>query len=179
MGDPTRWRRPCAHRQKLRMSVLKASNIVGKIRCPPSGPQIAVTLRASLIPRRQKIHPSAMFHMAGRALQFRNSRRMMRRSVMASQASTLFGLRRKDACFFHVASCAFLLDHRMRPAQSPARVHSRVPRKSVPRNPAQRQHWQKQAQPQFHTLFRRRPLEIIEVDPLRDLLGCACPCHRL
>src|SRR5467141_4662310 len=49
--------------------------------------------------------------------------------------------------------------------------------KSAPRNPSQCEQRQQQADPEFRALQWRLPLEIVEVDALRELFCCACACH--
>ena len=49
---------------------------------------------------------------------------------------------------------------------------------STPDDPEKRKQRQREAEPKLGALERRRPLEIIEVDALRELFGCACACHR-
>ena len=49
--------------------------------------------------------------------------------------------------------------------------------KSAPRNPSQCEQRQQQADPEFRALQWRLPLEIIEVDALREFFSRACACH--
>jgi len=65
----------------------------------------------------------------------------------------------------------------MRARQAAAGVDAMVAGKSAPDDPEQRKQRQRQAEPKSGTLERRRPLEIIEVDALCEVLGCSCSRH--
>jgi hypothetical protein len=164
-------------RGKFRMPVLQTRNMRRVIRRAAASFQIPVALRASLVLRRNNIHSPAVFGVARRATKCIRLRSVVHRPIVARQTSRIAGLRRKHARRLHVARRTVSLQHRVRLAHSPARIHPRVPRKSVPANPNQRDRRQPHAQPKLRALQRRRPLEIIQVDPLRQLLGCPCSSH--
>ena len=60
---------------------------------------------------------------------------------------------------------------------SAAAVDTRIFVERMPRNPRDRQDWQKKAQPELGTLERSRPLEIVEIDALREFFGGARSSH--
>ena len=76
-----------------------------------------------------------------------------------------------------MASGAFFFENRVWFGQTAAAVNARVFEKRPFRNPHKRKKRQQQAKPESCTLQRRRPLEIIEVDALREFFCCACACH--
>src|SRR5437762_11035814 len=54
-----------------------------------------------------------------------------------------------------------------------------VARNAAADDPQKREKRHEEAEPEFRALERRRPLEVMEVDALRELLGCPCSCHSL
>src|SRR5208282_23552 len=76
-----------------------------------------------------------------------------------------------------MARCALPFQHRVRRAHPPARIHPRILCETVPANPSKRQQRRHHAEPQFRALERRRPLEIVQVHPLRQLLRRPRPSH--
>src|SRR5215472_3568869 len=54
-----------------------------------------------------------------------------------------------------------------------------VARNAAPDNPQKREKRHSQAKQEFGVLERCRPLEVVEVDALRELLGCPRSCHWL
>jgi len=65
----------------------------------------------------------------------------------------------------------------MRFREPPAAVNARIFKNRPFPTPNQRQQRQQHAEPEFRALQRRRPLEIIQVDPLRQFFRCPCACH--
>ena len=164
--------------RKLRMPILKTLDMgcVARTR-PAASLQISVALRATLILRRDNIHSPAMLRMATRATKGIRLRSVMHRAVVTSQTSRIASLRRKRSRRPHMARRALRFQHRVCRTHPPARIHARVPRKSVPSNPNQHKRRQPHAKPKFRALQPRRPLEIIQVDPLRQFLSCSCSRH--
>ena len=166
-----------AQRRKFRMPVFKTCNMRSKSSRASAFLQIRVTLRATLVPRRNDIHSSAMLRVARRATKCFGLRGVMHRPIVARQTSRIAGLRGKRALPLQVARRALSLQHRVRRAHPPARVHPRIARETVPPDPHQSNRRHANAQPKPRALQRRRPLEVIQVDPLRQLLGCSCSRH--
>jgi hypothetical protein len=164
-------------RRKLRMSILETLDLCRVPRRTTRALQVAVARRAALIARRNQIHASPMFRVASRTTKRGALRRVMHRRVVASQTSRITDLCRKHARRLHVARRTLRRQHRVRLAHPPARIHARVPRESVPRNPNHGQRRQPHTQPELRALQPSRPLEIIQVDPLRQFLSCSCSRH--
>src|SRR5208337_3435075 len=98
-------------------------------------------------------------------------------AVMAGEAGAVGGGGKKLAGLLHVASGALLFQHGVRLAHPAAGVDARIVEKAAPGDPDER-HWRHQnAEPQLGALVGRPPFEIIQVDALRQLLGCACSRH--
>src|SRR6516164_842897 len=70
-----------------------------------------------------------------------------------------------------------LFQYRVGLAHSSVRIDARIARNSPPRDPAHGKQRHQHAEPQLRALIWRRPLEIIEVNPLRQLLCCPCSRH--
>jgi hypothetical protein len=49
--------------------------------------------------------------------------------------------------------------------------------KTVPRDPKENKRRQQNAEPKLVALQRRRPLEIVQINPLGQFLGCAYSRH--
>src|SRR6266404_4023098 len=101
----------------------------------------------------------------------------MEGAVVAVEASVVGSLRGKCAGHLHVTGGTFFFKNGMRFGQAPARVHAMVFGKTAPRDPGGRDREQQNTEPKFGALQRRRPLEIVEIDALREFLCCARPCH--
>ena len=54
-----------------------------------------------------------------------------------------------------------------------------VARNAASDDPQKREKRSEEAEPEFGVLERRRPLEVVQVDALRELLGCSRSCHWL
>jgi len=164
-------------RRKLRMPIVETRDVCRVPRRPVGALQVAVARRAALIARRNQVYSSPMFRVARRTTKRGVLRRVMQRRVVTSQTSGVTDLCRKRARRLHMASRTLRLQHRVRLAHPPARIHTRIPRESVPRNPNQGQHRQPRTQPKLRALKPSRSLEIIQVDPLRQFLSCSCSRH--
>ena len=161
------------------MPILKTSDVFRKSRRGNTRRQIAVALCARLVPRRRQIQPPVMLHMAFRASKLLSLRccLVMRWPVMTSQARRIRRRSRKSSRQLPMARRALLFEHCVCSTQSPAGINAIIMSKKVPTDPHQRNHRRQNRQPQFRALERSRPFEIIQVNPLRDRLGCPCPCH--
>ena len=164
-------------RRKVRMPILETPDVIRVPRRPTRALQVAVAGRAALIARRNQIHSSPMFGVARRTTKRGVPRRVMQRRVVAGQTSRITGLSRKRARRLEMARLTLRFQYRVRLAHPSARIHARVPRKSVPRDPNQCQRRHPHTQPKLRALQPSRPLEIIQVDPLRQFLSCSCSRH--
>ena len=63
--------------------------------------------------------------------------------------------------------------------EAAATINARVSENGAFGNPSERKQGQQETEPKFRALQRRRPLEVVEVDALREFLSCACACHCL
>jgi len=131
--------------------------------------------------RRSQLGISTMFCMTRRARELRRvacrQLRMMCRPVMTRETSRIRRTRGKSSRSPHVARLALLLEHRMCWTQPAARIHARIAHKKMPTSPHQCDSRRQHSQPQFRALERRRPLEVVQVDPLRNCLSCPGPRH--
>src|SRR4029077_8839261 len=111
-----------------------------------------------------------MLDVASRAVRGINLFLMMVWAVVAVEASGVSRFRGKCAFSSQVASRAVFFQHRMCFAHAGAGIDAMIARKPAPHNPNQREQRHHEAEPEFRTLQRRRPLEIVEVDALCELL---------
>ena len=118
-----------------------------------------------------------MLYVACGAVRGINLFRMMDGAVVAVEASGVRRFRGECARRSQVAGSAIFFEHRVRFAHAAAGIDAMIARKSAPGNPNQCEKRQREAKPEFRTLQRRRPFEIVEVDALRQLFCCACACH--
>jgi hypothetical protein len=102
---------------------------------------------------------------------------VMNRPVVTGEASGVSRFRGKCACRSQMAGSAIFFEHRVRFAHAAAGIDAMIARKTAPGNPNQSEKRQREAKPEFGTLQRRRPFEIIEVNPLRELFCCSCSRH--
>ena len=74
---------------------------------------------------------------------------------------------------------ALRVEDGVRRGHAAAAVYVSIFVERVPENPQYGQHRRDQTQPEFSALQRSRPLEIVEIDALREFLGGACSSHVL
>ena len=136
--------------------------------------------RAGLIADSGNINPALVFCVALGAREFLSAADadgVMRGPIVALETGVVGSFRGERARFLHVTRHTFFFEDRMSLRHTPARVHALVSGKTAPRDPRQCQQRQQQAEPEFGALQRRRPLEIVEVDALREFFCCACARH--
>lgn len=164
-------------RGKLRVAVLKAPDAGCRPLCAACCFQIRMTFGARLIAGSVNVHAAAVLAMTSGAFECLRLIGVMDRAVVTGQASVVGGLCGKRAGLLHVAGGAFLFEDRVRLGHSPAGIDAVVTGKAVPCDPNERKQRQQKAEPEFRALQRRRPLEIVKVDALRELFCCACAWH--
>src|SRR6267142_6681827 len=164
-------------RGEFRVAVREVSDV----RCEPprvaAGLQIGVTFGASLIAGSDNVDAPAVFGVARRARGSCYLCCVVNGPVMAAQASGVGSLSGKCAGSLQMPRRAFSFEHGVRCAHAARRIDAIISGKSSPRDPEERDQWQQQAEQEFGALQRRRPLEIVEVDTLREFLRCTCSCH--
>ena len=136
-----------------------------------------MTFRAGLVAGSANVHAAAVLAMTSGAFECLPLIGMMDWAVVAGQASVVGGLRGKRAGLLDVARSAFFFEDRVCLGHPAAGIDAMVAGKTARCDPNECKQRQQQAEPEFRALQRRRPLEIIEVDALREFLCCACACH--
>jgi len=167
-------------RCKFRMPVFEAANVGCVMRSTAVGPEIGMAYRAGLIADSGNINPAFVFCVALGAGEFfsaADAYGVMRGPIVALETGVVGSFRGERARFLHVTRHTFFFEDRMSLRHRPARVHALVSGKTAPGDPTQCQQRQQQAEPEFGALQRRRPLEIVEVDALREFFCCACVRH--
>src|SRR5712692_4276901 len=160
-------------RGELRMAALEASDVKCVVRSAGACPQVAVAFSASLIAGGGDILAAAVFRVARFAGRSRRLRGVVYGPVVAGEASVVGSLRRKCASLLRVTGSAFFFEDGVRFREVAAAVNARVFENGAFGNPEEREQGKQEAEPEFGALERRRPLEIVEVDALREFLRCA------
>ena len=138
----------------------------------------SLTLRARLILRRYEIDAPTVLYVAFRARHLCvYIRRVVRRAIMTCTTRRIRGDRGKSVSLLQVARRTLPFQNGVSFAQASARINTIVASQNVPANPQQRYRRRKDRQPQLHSLERSWPLEIVQVNPLSDRLGCASSSH--
>ena len=172
--------RAISESSKLRVPVFEAANVRCVVRASPIRAKIRMACRARLIAGRGDVDAPPVVGMAFRASHLFSSNdahRVVNRPIVTAKASAVGSFRRKYSRRLQVTSGAFFLENRVRFGQAPAAVNAPIFEKRPCANPHQREQRQQQAKPKFRPLQRRRSLEIVEIDALREFFGCACTCH--
>ena len=99
------------------------------------GLEAPMTLRAVCVAGRSQPDRSSMFHMAGSAIRCKNLISVMKRSVVALQASLVSGMLTKDPCPADVARGALGGQQRVGGRHLPAAVGPVVPAERLPGKP--------------------------------------------
>jgi hypothetical protein len=154
--------------------------------------QIRVATRTNLVAHSGNVDAAAMFHVAfGTTRSFERTFRdrvlrratytngLMRWAVVASKAGAIRCVRGILPSRRHMAHRALPFQNRVRRTQSSARVRARILCHTSPCNPNHRQQRRQHAKPKTSALECRRPFEIVQVDPLRQLLRCPRSRHLL
>ena len=118
-----------------------------------------------------------MFGVARRAIGSAHLPSMVDRTVMTRETSLILDLGREDRGLLDVARCALRFEDGVRRRHAAAAVDPRIFVECVPENPQYGQHRREKTQPELSALQRSRPLEIVEIDALREFFGGACSSH--
>ena len=168
---------PAAQHGKFRMIALKAIDVARESRRAVARRQIRMALRAVRVARGRQSNRSAMIGVAGGARRRELLRRVMNGAVVAGEAFLVGDFLAEKSRLRDVARGALPGQHRVRGRQRARRINAPVAAHSVPREPHERERRQRHRQPKRPASQRARPLEIFQVDPLREFLGCACSRH--
>src|ERR1700687_5224158 len=159
------------------MAVFETSDVRCEPRRVAAGLQVRVTFCAGLTARSGDVDAPTVFGMTRRASRRWRLRGVMHGAVVAVEASAVGSLGGICASILQVTGNTFLFENGMRFRHTPARVHAMVSGKTAPRNPSEREQGQQETKPEFRALQRRRPLEIVEIDALREFFCCSCAGH--
>lgn len=164
-------------RGKFWMAILERANVVRKVRSTSMCPKIGVAESAGFCIRSRNVNSSAMFSMARDAIILRIIREMVHWAVMAVETSEHVCLGGEFSWNPVVAGRALFFQYGMGSRQTAAAVDTGIPGQAFSGDPKESQQQEQKAEPELGALQRCRPLEIVEVDALRELLGCACASH--
>ena len=98
-------------------------------------------------------------------------------AIVAGEASVAGGFCGKGPGLLHMAGGALFFENGVGSGHPAAGIHAMIAGKTMPGDPNESEQRQQKTEPKFCALERRRPLEIVEVDALGELLCCACACH--
>lgn len=102
----------------------------------------------------------------------------MSRAVVAIEAGVIGSFCRKLSRLAHMTGRALFFEDRMSTGQAAAAVHAGITGQAFFSDPRESKQQQHNAEPKLGALERCRPLEIVEVDALREIFSCACASHN-
>ena len=161
-------------RGEFGMIAFKTADVSDKTGGTPAHREIRVTLRAVRVARRGKSNRSSMIGVAGSARGRERLRYMMDRAVMAREALLVDNLCAVKTKVGRVAGGTLLGENRVRGGQAPRGVHASVAANAIPCDPQDGQRQRRNGKQEPPAAQRARSLEVIEIDALREFLGCAC-----
>ena len=98
-------------------------------------------------------------------------------AVVAVEAGVVDGFRGKCTSDLQVAGGTFFFENGMRFGELATTVNAGVFEKSASGDPEERKQRKQEAEPEFRALQQRRPLEIVQVDALREFFCCSSSRH--
>jgi hypothetical protein len=104
---------------------------------------------------------------------------MVRGTVVAIEAGAVGSFYGKNAGLLNVAGGTLFFKNGMCPRQAAGAVDAGIAGQALFGDPKDSQQREKEAEPELGPLERRRPLEIVQVDALGKLFGCAGSRHNL
>jgi hypothetical protein len=134
-----------------------------------------VALRTICIARGGKANRSPMIAVAGSARRREGLHFVMQGAVMAREAFLVDHFFVVKTQVGQVASGALLGENRVRGGQASGGVHAGVAANAIPRDPQEGERRRCDGQQKSPAAQRARPFEVVEIDALREFLGCACP----
>jgi hypothetical protein len=138
-----------------------------------------MALRAICVAGRGKPNRSSMIGVAGSAGGREFLRCMVNRTVMAGQTFPVSDFFAEKSHLCDVASGTLLREHGVRRRQGSRRIDSAISSYAIPRKPEDRKRRQRHRENELPVAERAGSLEILEVDSLREFLGCACSWHEI
>ena len=167
-------RRPDAQHGEFGMIAIKTADVADKTGGTPARREVRVALRAVRVARGGKSNRSPMIGVAGGARRRERLRYVMHRAVMAREALLVDDLCVVKTQVGQMAGRTLLGQNRVRGGQTSGGVHAAVAADAVPRDPQDGERRRRNGKQKSPAAQRARPLEIVEIDALREFLGCAC-----
>ena len=156
------------------MIAFKTADVADKTSGTPARGEVRMTLRTIRVARGGKPNRSPMIGVAGSARGHERLRCVMQGAVMAREALLVDGFFVVKTQVGQVAGGTLLGENCVRGGQTSRGIHAAVVANAIPRDPQdgeRRRHNGKQKSPAAQ---RARSLEVVEIDALREFLGCAC-----
>jgi hypothetical protein len=138
-----------------------------------------MTLRAVCVANGGEANRSTVVGVAGRARRSKYLCRLVNCSVMAGHAFLVENFLTEKSGLRHVTRRALFGQNGVRRSKTASRINSPVGANGVPSEPDDRERGQRQRKQKFPPAQRPSPLEILEVNSLRELFGCARSWHEL
>ena len=136
-----------------------------------------MTLGAGFFAWRGNIYAAAMLGVARGAIWSVHLTGVVDRAVMTRETRLILDLGREDRGLLDVTRRALRFEDGVRRGHAAAAVYPRIFVECVPENPQYGQHRREKTQPELSALQRSRPLEIVQIDALREFFGGACSSH--
>jgi hypothetical protein len=136
-----------------------------------------MALRAVLVAGCGEANCSTVVGVAGRTGRSKCLRHLVNCTVMASQTFLVGNFLAEKSGLRDVAGRALAGQHGVRRRERAGGIDAPVSTDGVPRQPDNRERGQRQRKQKFPSSQRASPLEILEVNSLRELFGCARSWH--
>jgi hypothetical protein len=159
---------------KFGMIAFKIADVADKTGGTPARRKVRVTPRAIRVACSGKPNRSPVIGVAGSARRRERLRHVMQWAVMAREAFLV-----DDFCVVktqvgQMAGRTLPGKNGVRGGQASGGVHTAVAANAVPRDPQNGERRRRDRKQKSPAAQRARPLEVVEVDALREFLGCAC-----
>jgi hypothetical protein len=161
------------HRE-LGMIAFKTADVADDTGGTPARREIGVALRTVCIAGGGQPNCSPMIGVAGSARRRERLRCVMDGAVMARETFLIADLFIEKTPRGGVAGGTPLRENGVRGGQASGRVNATVATNAIPGNPEDGEGQRCDRKPQSPAPQRARPLEIVEIDALREFLGCTC-----
>jgi hypothetical protein len=156
------------------MVAFKTVDVADKAGGTPARREVRVALRAVRVARGGQSNRSPMIGVAGSACGRELLRCVMHGAVVAREALLVV-----DLCFVktkvgQMAGRTLLGENRVRGGQTSGGIQAAVASDAIPRNPQNGERRRRNGKQKSPAAQWARSLEIVEIDALREFLGCAC-----
>jgi hypothetical protein len=163
-----------SQRREFGMIAFKTADVSDNTSRTPARREVRVTLRTICIACGGKPNRSPMIGVAGCARGRERLRFVMQGAVMARETFLIDYFLVVKTQIGQMAGGALPGENRVCGGQASGGVHAAVAANAIPGDPQDGERQCRNGKQKSPAAQRARPLEIVEIDALRELLGCAC-----